>query len=231
MYSRNLHHFGNSMVQTLSKITLIIICILQGIAAQDFSLDKSIPKVKLAPIIKSLVLPGTGEFSLDNKSRGRVFSFVESALWITTVGSFLMSNIEHRKSKVFAVEHANIFVAGKDKEFWVDIGNYDTREDFIQEHLRFRDYDAVERYKNNDWDWDWRGSKSHRESFESMRISSDRLALAGKFFIGGIVVNHFVSAIDVLYLQNRFLSTGKITFVPRYEPINSNLSYSLTFQF
>ena len=227
------------MVQTLSKITLIIIFILQVIVAQDLVLEKNTPKVKLAPIIKSLVIPGTGEFSLGNKTRGRVFSLVESALWITTIGSFLMSNIDQRKSQVFASEHANVFVSGKDREFWVDIGNYDTREAFIQEHLRFRDNDAVERYKNPDWsykedikwDWDWKGSTSQRESFESMRISSDHWALVGKFFIGGIVLNHIVSAIDVLYLQNRFLSTGKITFVPRYDPVTTNLTCSLTVQF
>ena len=185
------------------------------------------------------MIPGTGEFSLGNKTRGEIFSLVESALWITTIGSFLMSNIDQRKFQAFASEHANVFVSGKDKEFWVDIGNYDTRETFIQEHLRFRDNDAVERYKNPDWsytedikwDCDWKGSTSQRESFESMRISSDRWALLGKFFIGGIVLNHIVSAIDVLYLQNRFLSTEKITFVPKYDPVTTNLIYSLTVKF
>ena len=65
------------MVQTLSKIILIIIFFLQVIVGQDLILEKNTPKVKLTPIIKSLVIPGTGEFSLDNKTRGRIFSLVE----------------------------------------------------------------------------------------------------------------------------------------------------------
>ena len=68
--------------------------------------------------------------------------------------------------------------------------------EYDAEHLRMRD--GMEgKWAGRNWQWD---TVKHREKFESMRIQSDRLSLAGQFFIGGIILNHIVSAIDALYL-------------------------------
>ena len=46
-----------------------------------------------------------------------------------------------------------------------------------------------------------------------MRIRSDNLAMTGKFIIGGIVMNHIISAIDALYLT-RLEKIKSISLVP-----------------
>ncbi|SVC78501.1 uncharacterized protein METZ01_LOCUS331355, partial [marine metagenome] len=56
-------------------------------------------------------------------------------------------------------------------------------------------------------------SDENRNEFETLRINSDLLALTGKFVIGGIVMNHIVSAIDALYL-NRLEKIESISFMP-----------------
>ena len=151
---------------------------------------------------RSLMIPGWGEYSLNEQKRGKLFVFTESLLWIGMRGSFIGSNVEKNTYRSIAMERGGISSGDKPRQFWIDIGNYDSREDFIAEHLRWRDFDAIEAYQDPEWDWNW-ASKSDKKYFESKRVRSDRLLLMGKFFIGGIVLNHIVSGIDALYLSRR----------------------------
>ncbi len=180
------------------------------------------------PILRSLLIPGTGEVAIGYKQRGRVFLYTESALWLSAISSFSISKIEKERYIAFSADHANVDINRKDRLFWIDIGNYDSRDAFVEEHLRFRDYWAVERYRLSEgdetdaWNWEWDSTKN-REKFEAMRISSDTWSLAGKFILGGIFINHVVSVIDVMYLTR----LEAVTVIPIVEPYKQ--SYSLSF--
>ncbi|MDP6685095.1 MAG: hypothetical protein QGH24_04035 [Candidatus Marinimicrobia bacterium] len=151
---------------------------------------------------RSLMIPGWGEYSLNEPKRGKIFVVTETLLWIGMGGSFLGAELEENTYEAIAREHGEISPGEKPRQFWVDIGNYDSREDFITEHLRWRDFDAVSAYEDPQWDWNW-DSDSQQEIFESKRVRSDKLLLMGKFFIGGIVLNHIISGIDALYLSRK----------------------------
>lgn len=217
------------MHHTIFKAIIPGFLFVQFLAGQD--LEKDIPKTKISPILQSLILPGTGEYSLNFNHRGRVFLLVEGTIWLSLISSVLMSDILQREFQTYAAEHANILPSGKNREFWVDIGNYESREIFNQEHLRFREFDAVEKYENDEWNWNWDGATSKRKYFESLRIKSDVWSLAGKFLIGGVVLNHIVSAIDVLYLQNRNRGTEAFTFSPGFDFADNSFSYNLFYNF
>ena len=217
------------MHHTIFKAIIPGFLFVQFLAGQD--LEKDIPKTKFSPILQSLILPGTGEYSLNYNDRGRVFLLVEGTIWLSLISSVLMSDILQREFQTYASEHANILPSGKNREFWVDIGNYESREIFNQEHLRFREFDAVEKYENDEWNWNWDGATSKRKYFESLRIKSDVWSLAGKFLIGGVVLNHIVSAIDVLYLQNRNRGTEAFTFSPGFDFADNSFSYNLFYNF
>ena len=217
------------MHHTIYKTIITGLLFVQFLTGQD--LGKDIPKTNISPILKSLILPGTGENSLNFNHRGRVFLLVESTLWFSLISSVLMSDILQREFQTSAAEHANILPSGKNREFWVDIGNYESREIFNQEHLRFREFDAVEKYENDEWNWNWDGATSKRKYFESLRIKSYVWSLTGKFLIGGIVINHIVSAIDVLYLKNRNRSTESFTFSPYFNFTANSFTYNLFYNF
>ena len=90
----------------------------------------------------------------------------------------------------------------------MDIGNYDSITDYNDEHLRNREMDDL--YPDDKkWSWDW-DTDANRKAFEKKRISSDQLKLAATFGIGALMVNHIVSAIDVLYLK-RVIADGKLS--------------------
>ena len=181
-----------------------------------------------SPVVKSLVLPGWGEYSLDNQIRGRIFVLSETVLLLAILGSYSIAQRQEMEYKAYAAEHAGIDPIGKDRQFWVDIGNYSSLFSFNEEHLRWRDFNDL--YEDNDiWAWAW-DSSSNRERFENMRIASDSWRLRGSFLIGGVVLNHIVSAIDALYLSK--ISNIQETVVsPNYNPHSDKMELSLTVYF
>ena len=181
-----------------------------------------------SPVVKSLVFPGWGEYSLDNQIRGRIFVLSETVLLLAILGSYSVAQRQETEYKAYAAEHAGIDPIGKDRQFWVDIGNYSSLLAFNEEHLRWRDFNAL--YEDNDtWTWSW-DSNDNRERFENMRIASDSWMLRSSFFIGGVVLNHIVSAIDALYLSK--ISNIKETVVSaNYNPYTDKTGLSLNFYF
>ena len=181
-----------------------------------------------SPVVKSLVLPGWGEYSLDNQIRGRIFVLSETVLLLAILGSYSVAQRQEIEYKAYAAEHAGIDLIGKDRQFWVDIGNYSSLFTFNEEHLRWRDFNAL--YEDNDtWAWAW-DSSNNRERFENTRIASDSWRLRGSFLIGGVVLNHIVSAIDALYLSK--ISNIQETVVsPNYNPHSDKMELSLTVYF
>jgi NDP-sugar pyrophosphorylase family protein len=175
-----------------------------------------------------LVLPGWGEYSLDNQIRGRIFVLSETVLLLAILGSYSVSQRQETEFRAYAAEHAGISPDGKDRQFWVDIGNYSSLLAFNEEHLRWRDFNAL--YEDNDtWAWMW-NSGNNRVRFENMRIASDSWKKRGSFLIGGVVLNHIVSAIDALYLS-RISNIQKTVVYPNYNPHADKMALSLTVYF
>lgn len=199
------------------KIIFLIV-----LSAINFSLAQSGSKV--TPTIKSAILPGWGQYELNKNSRGNFFLTTEVIGIALTAFSFVKSNNMSTTYQAMAAEHANVIGDGKNHQFWVDIGNYDSRVDYNDEHLRWRESDNL--YPANvNWNWDW-DTEEKRKKFEELRVESDRMKIVGKFFIGGIVLNHIISVIDVYYLKNISLKE-KVEFSAYINPENHAVVYSI----
>ena len=210
------------------KQIVTAIVLTQALYTQQLGPAADQKKPIISPVVKSLVFPGWGEYSLDNQIRGRIFVLSETVLLLAILGSYSVAQRQETEYKAYAAEHAGIDPIGKDRQFWVDIGNYSSLFLFNEEHLRWRDFNAL--YEDNDtWTWAW-DSGNNRERFENMRIASDSWSLRGSFLIGGVVLNHIVSAIDALYLSK--ISNIKETVVsPHYNPYSDEMGLSLTVSF
>jgi hypothetical protein len=210
------------------KQIVTAIVLTQALYTQQLVPAADQKKPIISPVVKSLVLPGWGEYSLDNQIRGRIFVLSETVLLLAILGSYSVAQRQETEYKAYAAEHAGIDPIGKDRQFWVDIGNYSSLFLFNEEHLRWREFKSL--YEDNDtWAWAW-DSGNNRERFENMRIASDSWSLRGSFLIGGVVLNHIVSAIDALYLSK--ISNIKETVVSPYYNLHSDkMGISLTVSF
>jgi len=194
----------------------------------NFSQSQEKSKKTLNPVIQSALIPGWGQKSLQYPDRSRLFTYVETGLLISILGSTTYANILKKNYIAFAVEHAAISSAGKNHKYWVDIGNFKTIEDYNDEHLRNREMDDI--YDANlRWSWDW-DEDSNRNAFEQKRILSDQMKQVATFGAGAIVLNHMVSAIDALYLM-RIGSKKKLSVQPWVPSEMVGVGYSFTVHF
>lgn len=207
---------------TLLSALLILTTFTQSLPAQE------VPPISMKPVLQSLILPGTGEASLDYQKRSRFFLISEGTILIAALGSYTATGVLEDQYQAYAARQAGVEAQNKSHQYWVDVGNYSDLDAFNAEHLRFREIDALYP-RTEDWDWSW-DSDDKRHRFESMRIAADRWQLAGKFLLGGLVVNHIVSAVDVIYLQNRERQT-ELSFLPWVQPTQNSFGYALTFTF
>ena len=178
----------------------------------ELMICQPVNKNSLDPVIKSFLVPGWGQNELGYKSRSKKYIYVEVGILLSLYTSSKYSNEIKRNYIAYAAKHAGIVTTGKDREYWVDIGNFNTLNDYNSEHLRNRE--VGELYpQTQKWNWNWDTSKN-RKYFESRRIQSDKMKLFSTFAIGGLFLNHFVSSIDALYLKR--LSTSKSFSIKPY---------------
>ena len=158
------------------------------------------------PIIKSFLVPGWGQRELGYKKRSKMYNYIEIGILLSMFSSTKYSNEIKRNYIAYATEHAGVISDGKDREFWVDIGNYNTLNEYNSEHLRNRE--TGELYPQTiEWRWSWDNSEN-RKYFESKRIQSDKLKLFSTFTFGALFLNHFISSIDALYLKRLSVSSN-----------------------
>ncbi len=185
MYS----NFVNCFYYKMRNKILIILLFQLGLLAAN--------NLRLSPMVKSFFVPGWGQVHHDSNVRARFFNLAETIILSGYVFSVKFSEYEKSKYISFAARHANINFYNKDREFWVDIGNYEDIYNYNQEQLRLRSEDLYDDINEYFWSWD---HDKNRKIFEEMRIKSDFYKKSSQFLIGGLVLNHIISAIDALYL-------------------------------
>ena len=210
------------MAKSYKTIALIVILVFNISFAQGGSSFTA----KIPPLIKSAVIPGWGEYDLNHNSRGNFFITAEILGIVLTTFSYIKSNNISTTYRAIAANHAEVSIDGKNHQFWVDIGNYNSLGDYNDEHLRWREFDNLYPSETK-WNWDW-DTEEKRKEFEDLRVESDRMQLVGKFFIGGIVLNHIISAIDIYYLKSISLKE-KVELSSYISQDGQTLVYSVQF--
>lgn len=146
----------------------------------------------------SLLIPGLGELYVGEYGSGKYFSIAEAVLWLgfgslNAYGDWLRDD-----ARQFAVFHAGIDPGGKDDQYFVEIGNYRTIDDYNNQKLLERSiarlYDPARGFS---WQWD---SDANRASYRELRISHDRIFNSTRFVAAAVIVNHIASAVNAARL-------------------------------
>ncbi|MAV58524.1 MAG: hypothetical protein CMG07_01045 [Candidatus Marinimicrobia bacterium] len=175
------------------KITFYIIILSNILFGQIYERN-------LSPIYKSFILPGWGELDLKNEKRSKQFFIQEASIWLSFFGLKYVSNTYESSYKAFAALHASTDLENKPFQYRVDIGDYNTYDEFIDSKRRNRQTDLIWP-ENLGYEWQW-DTESNRKEYDDMRIISGIAKKYSKFAIGAMIANRIISAIDVLYIQN-----------------------------
>lgn len=149
-------------------------------------------------VLYSLLLPGMGELYAEGFDQGKYSLIAEGGLWLTYASFRQYGAWLRNDARQFAAVHSGAQIAGKNDQFFVDLGNFGNTYEYNEKKLIDRSperlYDVHAGYY---WQWN---SDGNRSAFRTMRVSSERVLNNSKFIIGAIVVNHIVSAINAARL-------------------------------
>lgn len=158
-------------------------------------------------VLYSLVVPGWGEYYADGFDEGRYSLAAEAALWLSYYSLRQYGGWIRDDARNYAAAHTGANIAGKDDQFFVNVGNFMNTYDYNQKKLQDRNlslvYDANAGY---DWQWD---SEANRKQFRTLRVSSERVYSTSSFVIAAVVVNHVVSAINAARLTRLYNKRGE----------------------
>jgi len=164
---------------------------------------------KAKAFMLSLLVPGTGEWYAGSNGMAKIFFGTEVALWTTFASFRIYGGWIRDDYQSFAAAHAGVDPSDKDHAYFVAVENYMNIQAYNQAKLQQRDLSAMyPEDENYSWDWD---SDSSRESFEKMRVKSDKAFSRSMIVVGAIVINHVISGIDAVRVAN---SKGKKTSPP-----------------
>ena len=153
--------------------------------------------------LQSLVLPGWGEQTLGESKRAQSFFIREAAFWLIYIGVKKTSDWYESDYTAFAELHANIDMEGKNYLFAVNLGHYDSFEQYNDTKERQRQVeDKYREHKGLEWDWD---NSMNRIKFDEMRIKSVTYDKYARFAVGSLILHRLVSFIDVIYLERTSL--------------------------
>lgn len=180
---------------------------------------------------QSLLLPGWGQHYAGSKDMMKVFITTEVLAWGAVLGFSSWSNWLEDDFRTYAVTHAQIDLAGKNERYFVDIGNFNTLEDYNQAQLRDRDVSDLYPTESNEFYWRW-DIEENRRRFEDMRIRSGQADSRARFALAAVLVNHLVSAIHstlAVFQHNKRVSQD-LGYLLEYDDSNNNLSMRLRIQ-
>lgn len=144
--------------------------------------------------VASLVLPGAGELYADGFSSGKYFLIAEGALWLTYIAFDVHGTALRDDARAYAISRAGVNPAGKDDQYYVDIGNFLDIQEYNEKQLRDREpdrlYDPGAGYA---WRWE---SDADRALYREQRISAETAFNNRKFVVAAVIINHVASAIN-----------------------------------
>lgn len=148
-------------------------------------------------ILKSFILPGWGEYSLNESGRAKEFFCVEVSLWVSYAGTSIYKEIQYDDMVHYAKAHSGATSFHGSSQYWVDMGSYLSWEKYRDEMLENR---MPEKIYNEDYAWNWE-SLEHANTFREIRIQKDLTEQRMSFIVGAMIFNRLLSVIDVMYLN------------------------------
>ncbi len=176
-------------------------------------------------VLKSTLIPGWGEHSLQSPKRGYLFNGIEAALWI--FAGIAKSNSQSYENDLFysATEYGQISDPHLKSDIFLDqASKYGSMDEYNEQMLRNRQRDRIYSAENGEY-WNWESNAKRIEYFD---IKTQRYLWRQRltYSFGAIALNHLVSTMDALFLKRRAAS---LTVIPQINPQSAALLFSLSF--
>jgi hypothetical protein len=213
-------------------LSIALICVLstQILSAKAF---------KVSPLLKSAILPGWGQLSID-RSYGYGMLTSEALFWSTYFYNNNEQKLKDRQSYEYALKFGHINPGGYDSQYYRDLAKYDTSgfsaggynamirttaqnlyPDDLSAQQQYIDTNAVP--DEMSWQWD---DFTYRRKYASMRNQILELKDQAQIITGLLIANHLISTIDMLRLRKHWTNVHPSIQYYRNTPVlNLNIEF------
>ena len=150
--------------------------------------------------MRSMLIPGWGQRRGGAKTAARNFFVAEILLWSGFTALEVYGGWQKNDYKLFSASHAGAQTSGKDDQFFVEMGNFISVEEYNQARLRRRDLEGLYDPVTYFWRWD---TDANRQKFFNMRKRSDKAYARAELVAAGVIANHIVSGIHAAWIAHR----------------------------
>ncbi len=191
----------------------------------------------------SAILPGGGEYYLQNKTRAKVFFLTETGFWASLYVSWMTKQSYLQSARNYASAYAGIDASHKGEAFLELMANY---RSYLEKQHRQDSYEIAQELSSktpsefefapvpeNYWDF---GSSNTPENTAHWKTYQHTLRyyrgskVAMSFAIGALALNRLSSLISTLNLYKRTsVRTVALDFIPELGPESTGARLTLTF--
>ncbi len=173
------------------RAILLAVVLLGLLAPPTFAASKEVAKARATAFLKSLILPGWGQYGSGDKTSAAVFALTELGFLGGMYGFHSYAVVKRDDYEAYAAQYAGV-IGDHPHDFYVDVGNWDRVENYNEQRLKDREFDRLYTSSSDSWDWD---SYEHRVRMKKIRVQSDKAFNGVYYLAGGLVLNHLASAI------------------------------------
>lgn len=164
-----------------------------------FSLSFAQKPSKL-PLLKSLVIPGWGNYSLGDKSTAYVHFGVEAISWI----GYFYNDIKLANAEKEFKSYANLKLTlgnnSYSSEYYSIIARYNNYEQYVE--YQTRQGNNLDRLLDESLSWDW-GDETNRTAYVLKRKESIDLDRKFKYFFATMGVNRLISLLTTQKMRKK----------------------------
>lgn len=189
-------------------------------------------KSPMLAIAYSLLLPGMGELYGGDYSLGKYLTIADAVFWGGVIGFNVYGDNQRDNYKAYAQSIGGVNVNGKDEQYFADISEYISIENFNKEQEKYRDFENI--YNEETHYWNWSDNKT-RQEYRGMWSKSESAYNNVRFAVGALILNRIISAINAVRVVSAYnkrlneeMSWNVSVGLKKYTP---NLPTSLTLNF
>ena len=153
----------------------------------------------------SALVPGLGQRYVNGQQWNRssaAYVMAESAFWAGVVVSEWYRGHAQESYRTWAVQEAGAHLDGKDRRFFVTIGQYQSSEEYRDALLRSRRWDQLSYVTDPAFHWQWTSPFAYGQ-YRALRQDEDAWGRRRTAFIVAAVGNRLVSALGALRAARR----------------------------
>lgn len=168
----------------------------------NFNLERK-KSVGISAIL-SVLLPGAGHFYIDRMDAGKYFFAAEVTSWLGIIGLTTYGNAVRNDARSYSIWHSGLNKSGKDDDFFINVGNFNSVFEYNQDALRRGEYEKLYDEKTHFWNWDL---NENRETYNFERKRSERIYNTRIVFYTSLIINRIISGISAIILTNKHNKT------------------------